>query len=143
MGSILIPVSQRRAIRHAARVTCQVVRERDFKLLSEQAVDLSIGGMLILTDERVLTGEDVIISLRAPGIGSWFDAQGTIARVVHGRRPSDFGRALGVRFHGLDMVSRSYLRAGLRSLPPAIPAREPRIDYAASVSNIMNSARMS
>ena len=138
MSSVLLPVSQRCTMRHSARVRCQVVRERDFKLLSERTVDLSIGGMMILTDERVLTGEDVIISFRAPGVGSWFDAQGSIARVIHGRRPGDRGRALGVRFHQLDVVSRAYLKAGLRSLPPPVPLRDARIDYAASVERIMS-----
>jgi len=136
MGDLLVPLNQRRAMRRAARFECQVVRERDFKLLGDCGVDLSVGGMLVVTDERVLTGEDVVVSFRAPGVGSWFDASATVARVVHGRRPGDGGRALGLRFHPMDSVSRTFIRAGLRGIPPIIPAREPRVNYAETVARI-------
>ena len=144
-SSAFVPMraSRRISTRRGVTLPCQAVRERDFKLIADRTLDISVDGLLIPLqhDEQVMTGETLIISFPIPGM--WVDAEASVTRVVHGRRPSDYGRALGVRFHGLDMVSRSYLRAGLRNLPPAIPAREPRIDYAASVSNIMNSARMS
>ena len=43
-------------------------------------------GLLAATDERVLTGEPVIVTFRLPESDRWFDAMGTVARVVHGRR---------------------------------------------------------
>lgn len=135
---VLVPVSQRRTFRHAVHVECQVVREHDFRLLAETTIDLSTGGMMVLSGERVLTGEDVLVTFKAPNLRTWFDAEATVARVIHGRRPGDhFGRALGIRFKRLDSVSRSYLRAGLAGLPPSIPTRERRIDYAETVTRIM------
>jgi len=136
MGELLVPLNQRRAMRRAARFECQVVRERDFKLLGDCGLDLSAEGMLVLTDERVLTGEDVLVSFRAPGVGSWFDTAATIARIVHGRRPGDAGRALGLHFDRLDSVTRTYIRAGLRGIPPIVPGREPRVNYAETARRI-------
>ena len=139
MTAVLVPVRERRSKRHAVRFDCQVVREHDFTLLGEYAVDLSTGGMLVLTDRRVLTGEDVIVSFRAPGLRTWFDAEAEVARVIHGRRPNDPGRALGLRFSKIDRVTKSYLRAGLASMPPSIPdpTREARFDYAETVTRIL------
>ena len=140
MGGLLVPVRERKTPRHAVRLDCQVVRERDFKLLSEHAIDLSAEGMLVLTDERVLTGEEVIVSFRVPTLRAWFDAEALVARVVHGRRPTDRSRGLGLRFSHFGRVSSSYIKAGLHRLPPTLPGREPRIDYAESIARIMMGA---
>jgi hypothetical protein len=129
----LVFASQRRAMRRAIRFECQVVRERDFRLVGKQAIDLSPDGMLVRSDDRVLTGDDVIISFRLPTTRQWFDTEGTVARVVHGRRPSDRGPCLGIEFDSLDEISRWIIRASLRGLPPPLPSRERRVDYAASV----------
>lgn len=136
MNTILVRRHQRRTIRRTVRLDCEVVRERDFKLIGRRAVDLSPDGMLVLADGRVLTGEDVIVSFRAPMTRLWFDCQATVARVVHGRRPGDWGACLGLSFHGIDDLSRVILHADLRGLPPPIPARLPRIDYAETVRRL-------
>jgi hypothetical protein len=109
----------RRAFRHAVRLSCQIVRERDFRLVSDLAVDLSTAGMLVSTELPVLTGEPLLVSFRLPHARRWLDAQAVVARVVHGRRPGDDGRCLGLTFHGLDEETRQALFHGLRSLPPA------------------------
>jgi hypothetical protein len=129
----LVFASQRRAMRRAIRFECQVVRERDFKLVGKHALDLSPDGMLVDSDDLVLTGEDVLVSFRLPTTRQWFDTDATIARVVHGRRPRDRGPCLGIEFGSLDEIARWVIRASLRGLPPPLPARERRIDYAASV----------
>ena len=131
---------QRQSIRRAVRLECEVVREHDFKLIGSHAVDLSPEGMLVLADTTVLTGEDVIITFRAPASNFWFDATGTIARVVHGRRPGDFGPCLGIQFDAPsedDQVSRIVLKDKLRPLPPPLPRRAARLDYAAMVRAAM------
>ncbi len=133
---VLVPLHQRRSLRRAVTVPCQVVRERDFKLLGETTMDLSLDGMMVHTWEPVLTGEDVLVSFCAPGLRMWFDAEAEVARVVHGRRPTDRGRALGLTFRRIDRLSQSYLKAGLERLPPAPPARQPRINYAETVTRI-------
>ena len=136
MNSIFVRRHQRRALRRAVRLDCQVVRERDFKLISSRAVDLSPQGMLVLTDTQVLTGEEVIVSFRAPTTRLWFDCGATVARVIHGRRPGDWGPCLGLDFSGVDDLSRIVLHADLRGLPPPLPRRAPRIDYAETVRRL-------
>ncbi len=131
--STLVHARQRRVLRRAIRVECQVVRERDFRLVGSRALDLSPMGMLIMAQERVLTGEPLLVTFRLPLSSHWFDAEATVARVVHGRRPGDRGRCFGVEFDTLQPDAQWYLRDMLRGVPPPLPMREPRIDYAASV----------
>lgn len=115
----------RRPSRHAIRIPCQVVRPRDFKLIAESTLDLSELGMLAVPNRVVLTGEEVIVSFMAPYSRTWIDAEGTVARVVHGRREGDVSRAIGVSFDYLDEVSRAVLRQNLMGLPPPVMPRRP------------------
>ncbi len=121
------PARRRRVIRRAIRVDCQVVREHDFRLIATLAVDVSPTGMLVATGERVLTGEPVIVAFRLPRTPRWFDAQGTIARVVHGRRPGDRGRCFGLDFDALEPEAEWWLTRALRDVPPPVPSRERRV----------------
>jgi hypothetical protein len=131
---ILVPASQRRTLRRALRVDCQVVRERDFRLLGDWALDISPDGMLVVTRDVVLTGEEVIVSFPIPRTRIIVDAVATVARVVHGRRPTDrHRRALGIAFDSMEPEYRRLLRASLRHVPPPLPSRKPRVDYAASI----------
>jgi hypothetical protein len=133
MFGTLVHVQQRRIVRRAMRVECQVVREHDFRLLGSRAVDLSPMGMQVMAQERVLTGEPVIVSFRLPLSSWWFDTEATVARVVHGRRPGDVGRCFGLSFETLEADVSAFLRRALRGVPPPLPMREPRVDYAATV----------
>jgi hypothetical protein len=118
-----MPTHHRRAFRHAVDLRCQVVRERDFRLVSDRAVDLSTDGLLATTDLPVLTGEPVLVSFRVPRSARWIDAEAIVTRVEHGRRPGDRGRRLGLAFRHLDGDARVHLFQQLRALPPA-SARE-------------------
>jgi hypothetical protein len=118
-----MPMHHRRAFRHAVKLSCQVVRERDFRLVASEALDLSTAGMLVPTRLPVLTGEDLLVSFRAPRSTRWIDAHATVARVVHGRRPGDRGRRLGLVFHDLCDEDRHLLFGQLRAFPPAARAR--------------------
>ena len=129
----LVHANERRAIRRAVSVECQVVRERDFRLLGRWGLDLSSDGMLVVSDQRILTGEEVIVSFRVPRTHAWLDCEAVVARVVHGRRPKDRARGLGLEFHSLAEDTRWALRGALRDIPPPLPARERRVDYAASI----------
>jgi len=100
----------RKHFRRYVRLDCEVVRDFDFKLVGDLALDLSPRGMLVRAKKPdsqrrimpVLTGEEVVVSFKAPRSNTWFDAQGVIARVVHGRRPGDYGLSYGIEFHHHD-----------------------------------------
>jgi Tfp pilus assembly protein PilZ len=108
------------------RVDCEVVRRRDRVLLASRTLDLSIDGMLVPTGQRVLTGEEVFVSFEIPGVGEWFDGTACVARVDHGRRPTDRGgRCLGIVFDDQPRHVRALLASVLARLPEALPRRRP------------------
>jgi hypothetical protein len=133
MIGTLVHANERRAVRRAVRVECQVVREKDFRLLATRTENLSSGGMLVRAGERALTGETLLVSFRVPRTRRWVDAKATIARVLHGRRPGDRGLRYGVEFEPLAPEDERYLRTRLTGIAPPLPSREPRVDYAATV----------
>jgi hypothetical protein len=130
----LVHAHQRRAVRRAVHIACSIVRESDCRLIARSAVDLSPLGMLVVAEARVLTGEPVMVSFWMPSIRRWFDLRGVVARVVHGRRPGDAGHCLGIELDPLGRESERLLRGALRNVPPPLPMREPRVDYAATVA---------
>jgi hypothetical protein len=136
-NATLVHAQQRRALRRGVRVDCQVVRERDFKLVGSRGLDLSPFGMLVFAQELVLTGEPLVVAFRLPKTSWWFDAEATVARVIHGRRPGDLGRCCGIEFDGLADSVQYFLHTLLEGVPPPVPKRERRVDYAASVKEIL------
>ena len=133
--SFLCPFAERRAPRHMVRIDCQVVRERDFRLIARRTLDLSSAGMLVAADTEVLTGEPLIVSFRAPRTDRWIDAEATVARVIHGRRPGDVGRALGIKLK-TDHYMETTLKVVLKRTPPTRSRRPARIDFAAAIRHI-------
>jgi hypothetical protein len=96
---------------------CEIVRERDFRLVGSRILDLSTRGLLVESDLQVLTGDEVLVSLRSPTTKRWYDCGGTVARIVHGRRKRDRTRAVGISFENLDVFSELLLCEELRHLP--------------------------
>jgi len=123
-SSELEPV--RRAFRRFVRIDCQVVREHDFRLVGDLALDLSTKGMLVRARTRVLTGEELLVAFRPPRSNRWIDAQGTVARVVHGRRPGDTGLSFGIEFHGMEMEQEELIFDKLRGMLAPDAMRPPR-----------------
>ncbi len=119
------PKSPRQSSRHTVRIECQVVRERDFTLIADRVVDLSSSGALVGPADPALTGERILVSFRIPRSTVWVDADATVSRVVHGRRPGEFSRALAIEFDGLDAQPRFMLEQALRVVPPAPPKSAP------------------
>jgi hypothetical protein len=133
MTATLVHAQQRRALRRGVRVDCQVVRERDFTLVGSRGLDLSPLGMLVMANAPVMTGEPLLVAFRLPRSTWWFDAEATVARVIHGRRPGDAGRCFGVEFDQVDRALQYFLHTSLHGVAPPLPSREARIDYAATV----------
>lgn len=141
MGGFLVHVSERLAIRRAIEVPCCVVRFQDGRILGTRALDLTPYGMRIeLRDVDVEHGDLLHVCFRATQLARWFYTDGRAARLLHGRRAREQGRSLGVEFEGLDAISRLLLRGALRRIPPPLPQREQRIDYAATIGRILRAA---
>ena len=115
--------SRRLSMRRAVSITCQAVRERDFKMIATRTLDVSSDGVLLPISFPVLTGEPIIISFEIPGM--WIDAEASVTRVVHGRRPGDDGLAIGVTFDVISPAARSALAGFLHGRPPPLPRRGP------------------
>jgi hypothetical protein len=119
-----VPMKHRaRTSRRTLRARCQVVRERDFRLVADCVRNLSQSGMLVAPADPVLTGERLIVSFRLPESDIWIDAEAVVSRVVHGRRAGENTRALGLEFGQLDPDARRALERCLRHAPPVPPGR--------------------
>jgi len=111
-----------RPIRRSVRIPCQVIRERDFALVARHVFDLSEDGMFVRSDgprKCVLTGEPMIVTFRAPFSQRWIDAEAFVARVVHGRRPSDSWHGLALAFEHIEIGARRLLHRELEWYAPA------------------------
>jgi len=133
---MLVRKNDRKSVRRHVRIDCQVVRESDFALVGHRTLDLSPDGMLVRLSDDVLVGEKMLVSFQATQLGLWFDTQAEVTRIIRGRRPEDEGRAFGVKFTNMDSVSRLILRGHLRRVPPPLPQRPTRVDYAATIRQI-------
>ena len=116
----------RRSFRRYVRLDVQVVREHDFRLVGDLALDLSTTGMRVRASERVLTGEELIVSFKPPRSNAFFDAQAIVARVLHGRRPGDKGVCLGLEFHAMSAADQAILFEHLRGMNAPEAMRTPR-----------------
>jgi len=115
----------RRALRRTVELRCQVVRERDFVLVADRMLDLSIDGLFLPLRRPLLTGESLLVSFEIPGM--WIDADATVARVVHGRRPGDDGLAAGVLFDHLASSQRAALAGFLHGRRVRTARRRERV----------------
>jgi len=113
--------AHRRSSRHSVRLNCQVVRERDFQLVADRIVNLSSSGLVVSPADPALTGERLIVSFQIPHSGYWVDAEATVARVVHGRRPGEFTRALALELENVEEIPQMLLRRALGRCPPSPP----------------------
>jgi len=119
------PKTPRGSSRHTVKIACQVVRERDFSLIADRVVDLSATGARVGPADPALTGERIWVSFRIPRSTLWVDAEATVTRVIHGRRPGEFSRSLAIEFDDLEPLPRFMLEQALRIVPPAPPKSAP------------------
>jgi hypothetical protein len=121
--------NRRKARRYATRIPCQVVRERDFRLIGDAVLDLSISGMVVTAahwvfGQSIVTGERLIVSFQLPRSLYWVDAEATVTRVARGRRRGENAPALALEFDPLPLFMQQRMRGALRRFPP--PAPQPR-----------------
>jgi hypothetical protein len=124
------PPNRRGEMRRETRLGCVVRRMDNWRLVGDRTLDLSPQGMLVLSDERLESGTELVVSFQATELPIWFDTLASVTRVVEGRRPGDAGRAIGVHFETLPAVSRLILRGHLRRHPPTISRRERPVELA-------------
>jgi hypothetical protein len=117
-------------------VDCQVVRDRDFRLIGRGSLDLSLTGMLVQCNYSAEIGDEVIVSFQTPRLREYVDAVAIVTRLIAGRRHGDLGLAMGVTFTSMDDASFAALKRALHDVPTARGRRESRIDYAKSVQLI-------
>lgn len=125
--------TDRTTVRHAAKLDCHVVAEKGFRTLKGRTLDVSDEGLRLSTDADVEIGENVILAIRLPHGRSWVDAHGRVVRIERGARNGDPGRAIAIRFTAIDPVDRGMLKGAIAKVPPPVPRRDLRIDFAATV----------
>jgi hypothetical protein len=121
----LYPWIRCRRVRHLTRLSCQVVRERDFQLVADRIVDMSSSGLRVGPADPVLTGEKLLISFQLPWGLEWLDAEVRVARVIHGRRPFEHTRSLGLEFETILSGNRGPLEHAIAGLPMVPPHWRP------------------
>jgi hypothetical protein len=129
MRSIVL-ANRRKDRRYAVRIPCQVVRERDFRLISDAVLDLSMSGMVVTAahwvfGQSILTGERLIVSFQLPKTLFWVDAEATVTRVARGRRRGENAPALALEFDPLPLFVKQRMRGAIRRLPPPPPQPRP------------------
>ena len=122
--------NRRKARRHAVRIPCQVVRERDFRLISDTVLDLSMSGMVALAahwvfGQSILTGERLIVSFQLPRSPFWVDVEATVTRVARGRRRGENTPTLALEFDPMPLAVMLRMRRALRRWPPSPPQPRP------------------
>jgi hypothetical protein len=125
--------AERSTVRFGVHVDCQVVRDRDFRVLGRGSLDLSLTGMLVQCTLDADIGDEVIVSFQTPRLREYVDAVAMVTRLIAGRRQGDLGLAMGLTFTSIDDASFLALKRALHQLPTARGRRVSRIDYAQSV----------
>jgi hypothetical protein len=129
MRSIVL-ANRRKTRRHAVRIPCQVVRERDFRLIGDAVLDLSVSGMVVTAahwvfGQSIRTGERLLVSFQLPKTLVWVDTQATVTRVARGRRRAENAPALALEFDPLPLITQLRMRGALRRWPPPPPQPRP------------------
>ncbi len=132
----------RRSVRRDVRTECQAVADEGFRLLGIRTLDLSEEGMLLHSSAPVVLGEMVYVAVKAPNTHEWVDAEAEVVRLVKGRRTNEARCGIGLRFVQMDALDRAILAGSLFDLPPPVPARGIRKDYAEAVRAIGAGARV-
>ncbi len=127
----------RRTLRRAVRVRCEAVADDGFRPIGRVMRDLSDEGALVVLCADVRLGEEIYLAFQPPRTRRWIDACARVVRIEEGRRDGDHGPAVGLRFESIDAPDLAFLRGALAAIPPTIPRRHTRVDYAATIASIL------
>lgn len=126
--------SVRQHRRHLLRAEC-TVRQGE-RLLSDQILDASYTGLRVRALAPPKLDEPVRVSLRVPGSRVWLEAEGTVTRLIEGRRSGDDGRSFAIRIRRMDGMQRLLLSTVAGFRPEARGGRGESRDYAKAVERI-------
>jgi hypothetical protein len=130
------PARDRKVLRRSIVTKCQAVADRGFRFLGDTLRDVSPDGAFLETEVDVAVGDEVYVSFEAPRSRIWIDACARVVRVVRGRRTADRGRGVGLSFVEIAAIDQAILEGSLDLVPPPVPARAARVDYAGVVRAI-------
>lgn len=111
------------------------MRLHDFELVGERILDLSPRGALLACDAEVRTGDEIMVSFRAPWLGPHLLTVAEVCRVVQGWRKGDPGYCAGIRFEA-EAELRGALVDRLALFPVVRGTRRYPVDYAETVRRI-------
>jgi hypothetical protein len=117
-----VDADDRRSLRRALPVPCDVVSHYWEHPVAHEATDLSLDGMWIDTLCPLHRGAEVVVSFLPP---RWSGGQlmvfARVARVNTGRRRRDRGRVgMGLEFADLTLSERVALQSSLCGVPPRL-----------------------
>lgn len=136
MPQFVVHAHDRNASRRTVRLGCEVVRTRDYRLVGRKMIDLSLSGLQVLAEDELSPGEGVEVFFRVPYSGVWILAEGSVARVIRGKRRGDEGPAYGIQLSPLHPDAINALKDAQFRFPPTMAFRPRRVDYAATVKSI-------
>lgn len=117
-------VSQRRALRRAVSLDCQVICDDWEGPVPHLATNLSPHGIWLTTMYPLHVGTEVVLSFAPPGRDDELLVYGGVRRVEIKRRQSDPPRAgMGIAFDYLSEADTDLLRRQLVGMPPPLPPR--------------------
>jgi hypothetical protein len=88
----------RNASRIHVQLACELVSEHRLQFGRGTTADISQHGVRLRTSAQLMTGEEVVLSLRDGQSDAFIDGRGCVARVLHGRRAGERTRALAIDF---------------------------------------------
>jgi hypothetical protein len=114
------PSELRRAVRRAARVSCEIVSHYGDEPEIRLASDVSPFGMWIETPMPFHPGAEIVVAFRSPRHeGREMMVFATVTRIVSGRKRSDRGPlGMGVEFSDLGANDREEMAMWLAEAPP-------------------------
>ena len=129
--------SERQHPRHRFNTLCVVMPTDKRMLFADETLDVSWTGVRVHHLGGARLGERVRAQLKIPRSAVWVQAEGYVARVLHGRRTDDGPPALGIRLDRMDGMMRMLLAHSFRRRPLAHSnTRRQQRDYAEIVRRI-------